>query len=208
MKSIKHFIWDFDGTLADTYPNLTRYMTLALGDFCITADPVEIHEKMLETVGHAIRWYTEKLDIPELGEHYDHYYVLGKNDPAKAFSGVAEVLEQIQKNGGYNYIFTNRGESVFPLLEQMKLSEYFRETVYHGHPEFEFKPSAKSILYLMEKYGGTIENTAMVGDRVCDLESGYHAGCKTIHLLTPSVPQYPSCDWRVSSFTEMLNMLK
>lgn len=208
MKNIKHFIWDFDGTLADTYPNLVRYMTLALADFGLTADPVEIHEKMMETVGYAIQWYTEKLNLPQLSERYDYYYKLGKDDPAAAFRGVAEVLQQIQKNGGYNYIFTNRGESVYALLEQMNLQKYFTEIVRKGDSEFEFKPSPRAILYLMEKYGGSIEDTAMVGDRKCDLESGYNAGCKTIHLLTPSVPQYPACDWRVADFDEMLSMLK
>lgn len=208
MKNIKHFIWDFDGTLADTYPNLVRYLSLALADFGVTAEPVEIHEKMMETVGYAINWYSEHLSLPELSGRYDYYYALGKDDPASAFPGVASVLEQIEKNGGYNYIFTNRGESVYALLEQMKLQNYFTEIVRDGDPEFEFKPSPRAIIYLMEKYGGSKENTAMVGDRKCDLESGYNAGCKTIHLLTPSVPQYPACDWRVSSFQEMLSMLK
>ena len=48
----------------------------------------------------------------------------------------------------------------------------------------------------------------MIGDRACDLESGYRAGCKTLHLLTPSVPQYPACDWRIKNFHEMLELLK
>ena len=208
LKSIKHFIWDFDGTLADTYPNLIRYLTLALADFGVKAEPVEIHEKMMVTVGYAIEWYAEHCNLPELSERYNYYYLLGKNDPASAFSGVAEVLEHIQKSGGCNYIFTNRGESVYPLLEQMNLLNYFTEVVRKGDPEFEYKPSPRAILYLMEKYGCTKENTAMVGDRECDLESGYNAGCKTIHLLTPSVPQYPVCDWRVFNFVEMLNLLK
>lgn len=208
MKNIKHFIWDFDGTLADTYPNLIRYLTLALADFGVTAEPVEIHEKMMVTVGYAIEWYTEKCNLPELSDRYNYYYVQGKNDPASAFPDVAKVLEYIQNNGCYNYIFTNRGESVYPLLEQMNLQNYFTEIVRKGDPEFEYKPSPRAILYLMEKYGCTKENTAMVGDRECDLESGYNAGCKTIHLLTPTVPQYPACDWRISGFQEMLSMLQ
>lgn len=207
MKNIRHFIWDFDGTLADTYPNLIRYLTLALADFGVSAPPVEIHEKMMVTVGYAIEWYTESYNLPQLSEQYNYHYGNGKNDPASAFPGVANVLEHIQKTGRHNYIFTNRGESVYPLLEQMNLQNYFTEIVYRGHPEFEYKPSPRAILYLMEKYGCTAEDAAMVGDRECDLESGYNAGCKTVHLLTPSVPQYPKCDFRISNFREMLDAL-
>ena len=46
------------------------------------------------------------------------------------------------------------------------------------------------INYLMEKYGGTVENTVMIGDRLCDLESGYNAGCKTIFLVTITPSDY------------------
>ena len=208
MKTIKHFIWDFDGTLVDTYPNLVRYLTLALADFGITATPVEILEKMLETIPYAIDWYRQQYDLSELRAHYDHYYALGKNDPASAFEGVTAVLEQIQQSGGCNYIYTNRGVTLDDMLDQMDLRHYFTEIVKAGDPEFVYKPSPAPILYLMEKYGGTKENTAMVGDRKCDLESGYQAGCKTIHLLTPSVPQSPPCDWRIENFREMLDLLK
>lgn len=208
MKTIKHFIWDFDGTLADTYPNLVRYLTLALSDFGITADPVEILEKMLETIGYAINWYTEKYDLPELSERYTYHYTLGKSDPAQVFPGVTAVLEHIQKSGCYNYIFTNRGDTLPGMLEKMNLTQYFTEIIKSGDPEFVFKPSPRPILYLMNKYGGTPENTAMVGDRKLDLESGYEAGCKTIHLLTPAVPQYFPCDWRISNFQEMLDALQ
>lgn len=109
--------------------------------------------------------------------------------------------------GGNNYIFTNRGVTLDALLDRMELRSYFTEIVKAGDPEFEYKPSPRPILYLMEKYGGTPENTAMVGDRKCDLESGYQAGCKTIHLLTPAVPQYPPCDWRIANYQEMLDAL-
>ena len=208
MKTIKHFIWYFDGTLADSYPNLIRYMTLALSDFGINVPSVEILEKMMENIPYAIDWYSKQYDLPQLKQRYDYHYVLGKGDPVYAFENVAAVLDQIQQSGCNNYIYTNRGETLMPLLDSMGLTKYFTEIIKAGDPEFEYKPSAKSILYLMEKYGGTPDDTAMVGDRKCDLESGYQAGCKTIHLLTPSVPQYPPCDWRISSFQEMLDALR
>lgn len=208
MKTIKHFIWDFDGTLADTYPNLVRYMTLALSDFEITVNPVEILEQMMENIPHAIAYFTQKYNLPQLKERYDYHYTSGKDDPAYAFENVAAVLSRIQQSGCNNYIFTNRGVTLDAMLDRMELREYFTEIIKAGDPEFEYKPSPRPILYLMEKYGGTTENTAMVGDRKCDLESGYQAGCKTIHLLTPSVPQYPPCDWRIANYQEMLDALK
>lgn len=208
MKSIKHFIWDFDGTLADTYPNLVRYLTLALSDFGQTAAPVDILEKMMENIPYAINYYSEHFNLPQLKQQYDYHYALGKDDAVGLFENVTAVLDRIRQSGGHNYIFTNRGVTLNTLLDKLELRSYFTEIVKAGDPEFEYKPSPRPILYLMEKYGGTLENTAMVGDRKCDLESGYQAGCKTIHLLTPSVPQYPPCDWRITNYQEMLDALE
>lgn len=208
MKTIKHFIWDFDGTLVDTYPNLVRYMTLALSDFGITVEPVEILEKMMENIPYAIEYYTQRYDLTELKERYDYHYSIGKTDDVQTFENVTAVLQRIQQMGGYNYIYTNRGITLDALLDKIQLRDYFTEIIKAGDPEFEYKPSPRPILYLMKKYGATPDNTAMVGDRKCDLESGYQAGCKTIHLLTPTVPQYPPCDWRISNFKEMQDLLK
>ena len=92
-------------------------------------------------------------------------------------------------------------------MRSLKRQEGFVEIVTFDHPSFAVKPAPDAILYLMKKYGGTPDNTVMVGDRLCDLESGYNAGCKTIHLLTPSVPQYLNCDWEIENYKQMLDLL-
>lgn len=210
MKEIKLFIWDFDGTLMNTYPNLTRYMRNALLDLGHDVPQVEILAQMLENIPHCIAHFSEKFGMEKevLSAQYQLYYANASQDPVELFPGVKEVLWQIRAMGADNYIFTNRGESIFPMLESAGILEAFREVVTSAHPAFVYKPAPDALFYLMEKYGGTRDNTVMIGDRVCDLESGYRAGCKTCHLLTPAVPQYPKCDWRVRDFGEMLTLLK
>jgi len=207
MKNMKLFIWDFDGTLLDTYPNITGYLRQALLDCGKDASQTEILEKMMVTIPHAIRHYSELYGLPDLNERYRKYYAAEATAPVYPFPKVKEVLVRIREIGAESYIFTNRGESIFPMLERAGILDDFKEIVYSGGPGFVVKPAPDSIFYLMEKYGGTPENTVMIGDRCCDLESGYNAGCRTCHLLTPSVPQYPKCDWRIKDFGEMLALL-
>lgn len=207
MKNMKLFIWDFDGTLLDTYPNITGYLRRALQDFGYDATHEEILEKMLVTIPHAIKHFSELYQLPDLREHYNKYYAEEATAAVFAFPQVKEVLARIREIGADSYIFTHRGESVVPMLEKAGLLGEFKEIVKAGDPAFKSKPAPDSVLYLMEKYGGTPENTVMIGDRECDLGSGYNAGCKTCHLLTPSVPQYPPCDWRIKDFGEMLELL-
>lgn len=207
MKNMKLFIWDFDGTLVDSYPYSIACMQRALEDFGHTASYGEIMEKMLDTIGVAIAYFTEKFQIPELSDRFSQYYQVGKKEPVTLFDGVLKVLRRIQQMGGVNLIFTNRNESIFPMLEKAGISEEFAEVVTAIHPNFAWKPAPDAILYLMEAHGGTVDNTVMIGDRVCDLGSAWNAGCKTCHLVTPAAPQYPPCDWRIENFQQMLELL-
>lgn len=209
MKNMKLFIWDFDGTLLDTYPNTTDYLRRALADFGHDVPQVEILEHMLNTrVDVTVRYYAEAFSLPELHARYREYAAAEDTDPVQAFPGVKQVLARIREIGADSYIFTNRGDTIYPLLERVGLAGEFKEIVTASSPYFKVKPAPDSLLYLMEKYGGTPENTVMIGDRACDLESGYSAGCRTCHLLTPAVPLYPPCDWRIKNFGEMLELLK
>jgi HAD superfamily hydrolase (TIGR01549 family) len=208
MKRIRHFIWDFDGTLVDTYPNITSYLQKALLDFGYEVDKTDILEKMLVTIPHSIKYYSELYGIEGLRERYDYYNADEKNAEAYAFENVLEVLRRIRELGAANYVFTNRGNSAHAMLEKAGLIGEFTEIVTSADPCFKTKPEPDTILYLMEKYGGTCEDTVMVGDRQLDLSSAYAAGCKTIHLVTPSVPQTLVCDWRIENYAQMLELLK
>ena len=208
MKNMKLFIWDFDGTLLDTYPFITSCLKNALNDCGYDAPQVEILEKMMVTIPHAINFYADLYGIEGLRERYNAYYANEAQNPVRIFPGIKEVLKRVREIGAKNYIFTNRGDSIYAMLEKAGILDEFEEIITSANPAFVVKPAPDTINYLMEKHGGDINNTVMIGDRVCDLESGYNANCRTCHLLTPSVPQYPKCDWRIKDFYEMLDLLK
>ena len=192
MKNMKLFIWDFDGTLLDTYPFITMCLKRALADCGYEVEQTEILEKMMVTIPF----------------RYGQYYTGEADAPVRTFPGIKEVLKRVQEMGAANYIFTNRGKSIYPMLEKAGILGEFREIVTAEDPQFVVKPAPDTIHYLMKKYDGLPENTVMIGDRCCDLESGYNAHCRTCHLLTPAVPQYPSCDFRIEDFAQMLELLK
>ena len=209
LKKMRLFIWDFDGTLMDTYPvTFAAYLRLALADFGYTAPEAEIMEKMLVNTGHAVDYYTELYDLPQLREHYKLHGARGPVAMPEVYPQVKDVLHRVRELGGINCIYTHRGADTFPMLEHGELTELFDEIITPGHEGFATKPAPDAILYLTEKYSAASEETVIVGDRACDLESGQNAGTRTLHLLTPAVPQYPPCDWRIENFEQMLEMLK
>ena len=65
MKQMKLFIWDFDGTLVDSYPYSSARMQRAIRDFGYDATIAEIMEQMLDTIPACLNHFTEKFQIPE-----------------------------------------------------------------------------------------------------------------------------------------------
>ena len=211
MKQIRHFIWDFDGTLFDTYPVIIENLNLALDRYGHSCDPVEAMGLMLTRIATAQRHYAAKfgIDLAALVEDYErHHQTANAQLRAEPMAGIREVLEAIQASGRNNYIFSHRKpEETALYLEKYGLSDYFRDVIGPGSAGFAEKPAPDSVLYLMEKYGMSAGETVMVGDRECDLGSGRNAGIRTAHLVCAAVPEMLQCDWRFESFTVMREML-
>lgn len=211
MRKIQHFIWDFDGTLFDTYPVIIKNLRLALGEYGCDCDPVQAMELMLDTIPAARNFYADQfgIDREELAAAYGRYHREATRQlAAEPISGVREVLERIHESGRHSYIFTHRkNEETMLYLKKYGLEDFFRDVIGPSSPQFAFKPAPDAVLYLMEKYGMCPEETVMVGDRDCDLGSGRNAGIKSAHLVCAMAPESLVCDWRLNSFEEMLAML-
>ena len=211
MSNIRHFIWDFDGTLFDTYPTIIQALRCALQDFGYDCDPVDAMTQMLDTIGYAQNYYAEKYNIPRdalVDAYMRHRSILVPQYSSLPFPGVSETLERICQTGRYNYIFTHRdsSETAF-FLKKHNLEEYFQEIICPDSPHFAMKPAPDAILYLMQKYDMTGENAVMVGDRDCDLESAHRAGIRTVHKVCPVAFQELPCNWRFDAFDEMRKLL-
>ena len=211
MRHVQHFIWDFDGTLFDTYPIIIEDLRKALGQYGCGCDPVEAMGLMLTTISTACNYYANKhgIDREALASAYQHHHQQTEELlRAEPMAGVREVLANICATGRHNYIFTHRkvGETV-RYLEKYGFDGYFREIVGPESPCFAWKPAPDAVLYLMQKYGMTSQNAVMIGDRDCDLGSARNADIGTVHYVCAAVPETLACHWRVESFGEMLALL-
>lgn len=211
MQNIRSFIWDFDGTLFDTYPLIIENLRLALQEYGYDCDPTEAMRLMLDNIGAARNYYADKygLDPEQLLEAYNrHHQKAIAHLRAKPIDGVQEVLEHIRATGRQSYIFSHRkyAETV-AFLKKYGLDGYFQEIIGQDTAHFAWKPAPDAVLYLMEKYNMKPEETVMVGDRDCDLGSARNAGILTAHLVCAVAPETLDCNWRLKDFDQMLSIL-
>lgn len=209
MGHIRHFIWDFDGTVADTYPAIIQSLRDALREFGHDCDPVEAMGLMLQDIPTAHAYYAGQfgLDREELNRtHQKHQALRLRHVPP--MEGIREVLAHICATGRHNYIFTNHSAGqTLARLKKYGLDRYFREIVGEESPCFAYKPAPDAVLYLMDKYEMSGHDTAMIGDRECDLRCAHNAGIAGAHYVCDLVPQALPCHWRVESYRQMLALL-
>lgn len=211
MQKIQHFIWDFDGTLFDTYPVIIEDLNLALHEFGHSCDTLEAMRLMQGRLAHAQKFYADKFGIPMealVAAYERHHSQANRELRAAPMAGVREVLAAIRASGRHSYIFSHRKpEETALYLEKYGLSQYFTHIIGPGSEGFAEKPAPHSVLYLMEKYAMAADETVMVGDRECDLGSGRNAGILTAHLVCSMAPETLDCNWRFEGFEQMLTEL-
>lgn len=212
LQNISHFIWDFDGTLLDTYPVVIEDIQKALQDFGYHADRIALMEKLLNTVDFTICYYAEryKIDKDALYRAYCKYQNISNTAlSALPMDGVKEVLEAIQNRGGKNYVFTHRPlDATMAFLNKYDLAKYFTDFVAPQTPGFVRKPAPDAIWYLVKKHGIDKNAAVMIGDRELDLASGKNADIHTMHYICKVIPQTFDCDWRIESFRELAELLR
>ncbi|MEM9988685.1 MAG: HAD-IA family hydrolase, partial [Pseudomonadota bacterium] len=169
-------IFDLDGTLVDSAPDLTAALNHVLQAEGL--GPIPLAE-MRPMVGHgaaallkaAYQYYG--MPSPE-GEKHEHHLSLFKayyqdhlTDHSRPFEGAVACLEKLKSAGASLAVCTNKVEKFsLPLLQDLGLDHWFSEVICRDSLE-EYKPSGLPLLTILNRVGCT--NGIMVGDTTTDL---------------------------------------
>lgn len=202
---IHHVIWDFDGTLFDTYPAMARAFREALravGSSELPTIPA-ILAPLKITMDEARRVFVAEKGLPmeDFRAAYRRISPQVEEEIAFPFAAAKQICLDVIAAGGKNYIFTHRSASTLPMLEKFGMLDLFSEIV-TAEAGFARKPAPDAINYLTGKYGMDPADAIMIGDRELDVLSGFNAGIRTC-LLAESADT-PSCaETVVTGFSAM-----
>ena len=199
--------WDFDGTLADSYPNCTRALMVTLSRLGYPRPEEEVRGLLVITTGHAISHYAEELgmDAEELRRLYKKEESVHP-ELVIPFPGICEVLAAIKESGRRNHLYTNRNRDAIQYLEAMGLLPYFDGLMTSEEYAIR-KPDPCGMLKLMEQYQVKPSKMLMVGDRALDLEASKAAGGDGCFYNTNGTPVPDSADFVVTDIRELLKYL-
>ena len=205
---VKAIIWDFDGTLLDTYPEIARAVNQALATFGYRASPEHVIELSSISLDFCIRELSKEFEISleALQTQFALAYETVKPEDQRPFPFVINVCQKVQALNGQNFIVTHRRKaSLNALLSTHQMTTRFTDIV-AGDDGFPRKPDPSAMRYLIEKYQLPIEDVLVIGDRDLDILAGRDAGVKTC-LFRSSFPDILP-DLSINGFDELLIFLQ
>ena len=176
-----NLIWDVDGTLIDSYDSIIDSINKTIERYGIYYERNYIRNIIQNaSTGTFLEEIADinNLDPKELWDYYNSAEI--DFSKIKLMPNVKETLEQLDRMGVKNFIYTHRGESLYKILELLDINKYFIEVVGKNNG-FKRKPSPEAINYLVDKYQLDKESTYYIGDRLIDQELARNAGIGAIY---------------------------
>lgn len=182
-------LFDLDGTLVDSAPDIAAAADRALVDCGVEARGVERIRGYIgggaEKLIH--RCLTERMDgraEPALFEAaYDaffRHYAAELTTHTRPYPGVVDTLEALRARGYALGCVTNKpGRFTGPLLEALALAPYFEVTV-AGDTLAVKKPDPAPLLHALSALGVATPHATMVGDSLADLNAARAAGMRVL----------------------------
>lgn len=206
--SFRHYLFDVDGTLLDSAPDINAAAREVLAGRGRDHFPDEylrgyIGRHLVELFRDVFPEYTaERLD--ELIQEYRAAYRSRNHRGTAVYDGVAETLPALA--GSKATVTTKATTTTRQVLEQFNLIGHFDHV--QGTDGFPSKPAPDVVLRCMEALGARPEDCLLVGDSPADMEAGRRAGVNTCAVrygygsaaIAESEPDY----W-VSNLRELIN---
>jgi phosphoglycolate phosphatase len=195
MKQIFTILFDLDGTLVDTAPDLMRAHNHVMKKF---GYPTKSTEEIRNLVGQGAgamlgrsiwgqakkefgKVQNEKIKKEMIDAFIDYY---GKNiiNESTLINGVKEFLKWCEEKNISMAVCTNKQEHLaIDLLKKIGIYDYFEYVA--GSNTFDYcKPDPRHLTNVIEILGGEIKRSIMIGDSETDANAGKNAGIPVVLL--------------------------
>jgi phosphoglycolate phosphatase len=181
MTQIYTILFDLDGTLVDTAPDLIEAHNHVMRKF--GHNPKQLSD--IKTLAGRGAWVmmqrsfkneiTDEKTKKKMVDEFINFYAKNINNESKPIKGIFEFLEWAKEKNISMGVCTNKKEVLaIDLLKKINMYKYFEYVA--GADTFEFnKPDPRHLTNVIEIIGGDLNKTIMVGDSEVDSNSAHNA---------------------------------
>src|ERR1035437_693625 len=174
--TIKAVAFDFDGTIADSFPVFIRGVEYTLNR---TFTEGEIKDLSRYSAREVLKIIKVKFwQIPYLGAKLTREVDRHQSE-ITIFSGMADTLKSLQKQGYKLYIVSSHSERGITLF----LKQYGLEGVFdHMYSKVSLLGKPKALKKLQKRFKYAASECAFVGDEIRDIEAAKKAGVQCVSV--------------------------
>jgi len=188
MMAAPTIVFDLDGTLVDTAPDLIDTLNVI---FVREGIPPVPYETARTLIGGGARVMIARgvaadgraflpADLERLFADYIAHYTVHLADRSRPFPGLVETLDRLSADGHRLAVCTNKLERLSRLLLQ-KLGLADRFTAICGQDTFGIqKPDPEVLRRTIAAAGGAVQSAIMIGDSVTDIKTARAAAVPVI----------------------------
>jgi phosphoglycolate phosphatase len=181
-------VFDLDGTLLDTHADLVESLNHTIA--ALELAPVSYND-LTYLVGNGAQVMIERAcklqgymlkpeELPTLLQRFIAHYTETMPGLTQPYPGLLAALDALKAQGCRFAVCTNKMESLaHTLLERLGLTHYF-EAITGGDTFTVRKPNAEHLIGTVERAGGDLRRTVMIGDSINDILVARNAGVPSI----------------------------
>ncbi len=214
---IRTVLFDLDGTLVDTAPDLALALNTLRKEMGLRPIPFEHIRPEVSHGGTALirlgfRRDPGDAEFAPLRQRFLELYEQNLTTNTRLFPGMEELLGTLEQRGIQWGVVTNKpGWLTEPLMEQLALAGR-ADCIVSGDTVAHSKPHPAPLLHACHQTGSTPGECLYVGDARRDIEAGSSAGMKTLVALFGYIgeqdnPQQWSADGMVEHPRQILEWL-
>ncbi len=185
MTRIKTVLFDLDGTLVDTAPDMAAALDVLCeeeGQAIIPYEQVRpvVSNGSLALIRLAFGDVIEEKRLQHLKQRYLEIYEDNICRDSIPFKGIERVLEHIESHGLNWGVVTNKpGWLTLPLMDSLRLKPR-AATIVSGDTTANSKPHPDPMHHACDEANSAADECMYVGDARRDIEAGNNAGMKTL----------------------------
>ena len=201
MSNIKTVLFDLDGTLIDTAPDMANALNILLQEEEKKALPFDVIRPVVSNGSIALvtLGFGEQIEenyLRYLKERYLEIYQENLCVDSVLFNGMENLLNEIEsKNMNWGVVTNKPGWLTDPLMEEIGLSKR-AACIVSGDTTTHRKPHPEPMYYACLKANSKPQQCLYIGDAQRDIEAGNNAGMKTIVASYGYIGDWEnSADW-------------
>jgi phosphoglycolate phosphatase len=176
--TIKAFLFDLDGTLVDSIPDLTKAVNLLRQELSL---PAVSRDEVRTYVGDGVGLLVQRalpadLFHPSLRDRFMEIYAEHLTDETAVYPGIMDFL--VMQQDKPMAVVTNKPQSLAEIIvRRLGLAPFF-QAVIGAEQNLQKKPHPDMIYHALSLMKCSPEQTVLLGDHHVDLRAAHAAGIK------------------------------